>query len=160
MKLQDPKEVTIDGTKFFIRPLPAFKAANISGEVIKVLAPIIGSLLPLLSSEDDVMDVEIQEAAPVLAHGFESFSGDACESLLRKLLINYKNVAVEIDGERDAKLLDEDLSNEIFCGDAQNMYVLAFHVIKVNYSGFFGKLGTQSGGVKDLVQKMKSSMAS
>ena len=60
--------------------------------------------------------------------------------------------AVDFNGE--TKPLTEDLVNERFCGDVQDMYILAFHVIRINYGGFFGKLGTQSGKVAELAQKL------
>ena len=72
--------------------------------------------------------------------------------MLRDLLVRGNNIAVDFNGE--TKPLTEDLVNELFCGDVQDMYILAFHVIKINYGGFFGKLGTQSGKVAELAQKL------
>jgi len=72
--------------------------------------------------------------------------------LLRDLLVRGNNIAVDFNSE--TKPLTEDLVNELFCGDVQDMYILAFHVIKINYGGFFGKLGTQSGKVAELAQKL------
>ena len=44
--------------------------------------------------------------------------------------------------------MTEDAVNAIFAGNAQNMYILAFHVIKENYGGFFGKFKTPSGNAR------------
>ncbi len=154
MKLQEPTPVVVGGNNYFIRPFSAFTAANISGEVVKVIVPLLGSILPLMNSKDDVssvLDEDIKEIAPEIAKGFESLSGDACEVLLRRLLVKHGNIAVEIEGQ--AVPLTEDLVNELFCGEVQDMYILAFHVIKVNYGGFFKKLGGQSGKVAELLQK-------
>lgn len=41
--------------------------------------------------------------------------------------------------------LDKDLADEVFCGDIQDMFILCYEVIKVNFSGFFKKLGVQFG---------------
>ena len=41
--------------------------------------------------------------------------------------------------------MTEDLADEIFCGDTQDMFILAFDVIQANYSGFFKRLGGQFG---------------
>lgn len=158
MKLQESTQVVIDESTFYIRPFSAFTAANISGEVVKVIVPLLGSLLPFMKSDDEegetksVLDEDVKEIAPELAKGFESLSGDKCEILLRRLLVKHGNIAVEREGQ--AIPLTEDLVNELFCGEVQNMYVLAFHVIKVNYGGFFKKLGGQSGKAVELLQKI------
>lgn len=158
MKLQEPTQVIVDESTFYIRPFSAFTAANISGEVVKVIVPLLGSLLPFMKSDDEdsenksVLDEDVKEIAPELAKGFESLSGDKCEILLRRLLIKHGNIAVEREGQ--AIPLTEDLVNELFCGEVQNMYILAFHVIKVNYGGFFKKLGGQSGKAAELLRKI------
>ena len=154
MKLQDATEVVVNENHFYVRPFPAFRAANISGEVIKVIIPIIGSVLPFVSTSGDtsVLDTDLATIAPEITKAFESLSGDAVEKLLRDLLVKGNNIAVDFNGE--TKPLTEDLVNELFCGDVQDMYILAFHVIKINYGGFFGKLGTQSGKVAELAQKL------
>ena len=40
MKQLESREVTIGENKFYIRPMPAFKAANISGELANLVMPI------------------------------------------------------------------------------------------------------------------------
>lgn len=122
--------------------------------MIKVVVPIIGSVLPFVSTSGDtsVLDTDLATIAPEITKAFESLSGDAVEKLLRDLLVRGNNIAVDFNGE--TKPLTEDLVNELFCGDVQDMYILAFHVIKINYGGFFGKLGTQSGKVAELAQKL------
>lgn len=154
MKLQDATMVEVGEYKYYIRPFSAFRAANISGEVIKVIVPILGTVLPFMKDdgESSVLDTDLKEIAPEISKGFESLSGDRLENLLRNLLIRDKQIGVEYNGEM--KILDEDLSNELFCGEVQDMYILAFHVIKVNYKGFFKKLGGQSGDVVEGLKKV------
>ncbi len=154
MKLQEATEVVVNEQHYFIRPFAAFRAANISGEVIKVIVPIIGSVLPFVNTSGDksLADTDIAEIAPEITKAFESLSGDALEKLLRDLLVRGGNIAVDYDGKTQP--LTEDLVNELFCGEVQDMYILAFHVIKVNYGGFFGKLGAQSGSVAELMKKV------
>ena len=41
--------------------------------------------------------------------------------------------------------LTDDLADEVFCGEIQDMFLLCFHVIKLNFNGFFKRLGTRSG---------------
>lgn len=153
MKIQDPVKVTVGGHDFYVRPFSAFKAANISGEVVKVVVPILGSLLPVFGAKDvsQVMEQDIAELAPAISKGFDALSGDSCEKLLRDLLVRNGNIAVDIDGKTN--VLTEDIANEIFCGEVQDMYVLAFHVIKANYGGFFKNLGAQSGNVAELLKR-------
>ena len=109
MKLQEPTEVVVNEKHYFIRPFPAFRAANISGEVIKVVVPIIGSVLPFVSTSGDtsVLDTDLATIAPEITKAFESLSGDAVEKLLRDLLVRGNNIAVDFNGE--TKPLTEDL---------------------------------------------------
>lgn len=156
-KRTEATAVTIGGNHFHIFPFPAFKAANLSGELVAVVAPMIASIAPLLGDGKGVSNMEIEKAAPEIGAAFNSLSGDKVEVLLKKLLIAYQNISVTLEGN-DAQWLTEDLVNELFCGNAQDMFVLAFHVIKVNYSGFFGKFSSQFGKVEDmLLTKEKTS---
>ena len=84
----------------------------------------------------------------------EGFSGSKVESMMKKLLIAHKNVVVELPvmdeddvetGEYSQEILDMDIVNEIFCGDVQNMFILAFYVIRLNFNGFFKRLAGPSG---------------
>ena len=79
---------------------------------------------------------------------------------MKKLLNDYENVSVEGDAtEGKTMRLTYDLANEVFCGDVQDMYILCFEVIKLNYSGFFKRLGVQSGSLKELTRKLKPNTA-
>ena len=152
MKQHDIKqERKLGGNTFFVRPFGAFKAANMSGEILSLLTPVIAGVAPLVLGADvkednaSILDMDAEKAAPHLANAMSGISGDKLEALLKKLLIQYKNISVELAGQNDAQLLTEDIANEIFCGDTQDMFILAFDVIQVNYSGFFGRLGGQYG---------------
>ena len=140
-----------------MRPFSAFVSANLSGEVLSLIVPLIGSVLPALSNTtENLMDSDVGAIAPALANSFSSFSGDKLEDTLKKLLVKYRNVSVQLEGERDAQVLTEDLANEVFCGDAQDMFILAADVITANFSGFFKKLGDLFGGRLDaLIQKVQ-----
>lgn len=153
------KQVTIGENTFNIRPFAAFTAANISGELAALLTPIVGgvaSVVPTFDSDTSVedvkksvMDMDIDAALPVMAKAFSGISGDKFEALMKKLLITHKNVSVDDDtADGGARLLTYDLANEVFCGDVQDMYILCYHVIKINYSGFFKKVGSLFGKQK------------
>lgn len=154
-------ERRLSGNVFFIRPFPAFVSANLSGEVTALIIPVLGSILPVIggasgSDEDSLFDMDVEKAAPALAGALSGVNGDKIESLLKKLLVKHGNISVELDGEHEVQKLTEDLANEIFCGDAQDMFILAFDVIKANFSGFFTKIqslfGDRIGGLLQRVQ--------
>ena len=150
MKSFEIKERELGEYRFYVRPLPAFTAANISGELFGVILPALGSLAPIIGAKGDtesLLDVDSEVAAKALAKGASGISGDKLEHLLKKLIVQNRNISFEpIDG-KDTKpqILTEDIANDIFCYDVQDMFILAFDVIKNNYSGFFTKLGNLFG---------------
>lgn len=162
LKQTEPKEAIVDGVKFYIRPLPAFKAANLTGELASVLAPLFASFASLFNdndkkeNNDGLMDIEIEEAAPLVSKAFEGISGDKVEILLKKLLISNKNIAVKFEdeeGEEEIEVLTEEIANEIFCGEVQSMFILAYHVIRLNFNGFFKKLAAPSGKAGEFIAR-------
>ena len=151
LKQTTTKTVTVGGTDFYIKPFGAFKAANISGELASLATPLIAALIPLIGDDIGIMDIDLEKAAPNISGAFSGISGDKVEKLLKRLLISDRNISVEIEddsGEVKAKILDEDLANEIFCSDVQDMYLLAFEVIRLNFNGFFEKVAPLFGKVK------------
>ena len=166
MKSFEVTKKTINGNKFYIRPFPALKCAYISGEVFSFLSPILSSLIPIateaLKNDNEgagVYDKDITSAITVLSNGLGTINGLKVESLLKKLLFEYKTISVEQEGENEAQLLTEELADEVFCGEVQDMFVLAYEVIRVNFPGIFKKLDGQFGNVLDgLLKKMKASI--
>jgi len=151
MKQLEPTKVNVGEMKFYITPFPAFKAANLTGELASVLAPLLGAFATLVGSDDEessLMDIDAGKAAEAIS-GCTAISGDKLELLMQKLLIG-GNIVVEApneEGEIEPQRLDMDLANELFCGEVQNMFVLCFHVIKLNFNGFFKKFAILSGKV-------------
>lgn len=156
MKQFDPVNVTVNGYKFHIFPFPAFKAANMSGELVSVLGPALGSILTLLGGDEqegsNLLDVNLEKTAPAIAGAFASINGDKIEGLLKRLLVSGKNITVDIDG--DAEYVTEDALNDLFCGSVESMFILAFHVIRTNFGGFFKKFENLSGVVGKKLQSM------
>lgn len=159
MKQLEPRTVTVGENKFYIRPLPAFKAANLTGELAALVLPLISGLAPLLDKVDSskegggLMDLDIADAAPAISGAFSAISGDKLEAILKHLLIAGKNIAFETPDDSKARVLTEDIANELFCEDVQDMFLLAFEVIRTNYNGFFKKLGGRFGSlVGDLMK--------
>ena len=158
MKQFAPHNVTVNEYQFHVFPFPAFKAANMSGDLINVLGPVLGGLASLVGGDNEnegssLLDVDVEKSAPAIAGAFSSVSGDKIEGLLRKLLISGRNITVDLEDE--TVYLTEDYLNEIFCGSVESMYILAFHVIKANFGGFFKKFKNLSG-IVEKISKMKT----
>ncbi len=156
MKQLEPTIKKIGENTFAITPFSAFRAANLTGELASTLAPLAGAFAPLLGSAFDnggdqdsgkgLMDIDAGEAAKAIS-SCAGLSGDKLELLTKKLLLG-GHIAVEFeeDGKRKREKLDADIANELFCGEVQDMFVLCFHVIQLNFNGFFKRLALQSGG--------------
>ena len=150
MRQMETTTADVGGMKFYIRPFPAFKAANLTGELASVLAPLLGVLAPLVTKEDNgggLMDIDVKDAAEAMS-GCSAISGDKLELLMKKLLLGGHIVVETPDEENggvEGKVLDMDIANEVFCGEVQDMFVLCFHVIKLNFNGFFKRIAGQSG---------------
>jgi hypothetical protein len=159
MKQLESREVTVGENIFYIRPLPAFKAANLSGELAALVLPLVTGLTSLIPTGttaenmgNGLFDIDVKDAGPAISAAFSSLSGDKIEAILKHLLIAGKNISVEVPGER-VQILTEDLANEVFCEDVQDMFILAFEVIRTNYNGFFKKLGGRFGPVVEALKQ-------
>lgn len=159
MKQLESREVTVGENIFYIRPLPAFKAANLSGELAALVLPLVTGLTSLIPAGttaenmgNGLFDIDVKDAGPAISAAFSSLSGDKIEAILKHLLIACKNISVEVPGER-VQILTEDLANEVFCEDVQDMFILAFEVIRTNYNGFFKKLGGRFGPVVEALKQ-------
>ena len=163
-KMIQPVEKKIGRYTFYIYPLPAFTAARLSTEVIGLLSPLVAGVAGAFkdsssavdsSEKKSLMDMDVGEAAPYIAGAFSSLSADKVERLIRDLLLG-GNVAVREEDSPDAEYLTEDKCNEVFRGNTQNMFILAFYVLKENYGDFFESIGNRSGTVTEAVKKMVS----
>lgn len=166
MKQLNTTEKVIGENTFYIKPFPAFTSVNISGELAAVLSPVLGAIAPVIGgavadkTADDkedasILDMDIEKAIPALATAFSSVSGDRLERLMKRLLIDHKNVSVEGEiTEGRVRLLTPDLANEVFCEDVQDMFILCFEVIKLNFKGFFKKISTLSGNLDGMLQNL------
>lgn len=161
MKQLEAREVAIGNNKFYIRPLPAFRAANLSGELASLVAPILSGMSLLAGDKENegknIFYMDIKDAAPAVSAAFSSLSGDKIEKILKHLLLSGNNVSVEVPNEK-VQLLTEEVANEVFCADVQDMFLLAFEVIKTNYGGFFRKLGSRFGSLAKMFQTENPSL--
>lgn len=158
MKQLEPREVKVGENIYYIRPLPAFKAANLTGELAALVLPLVSGLAPLIAAVDPdkedngLLDIDVEDATPAVASAFAQLDGDKVEKILRHLLLSGNNISIEVPGEK-TRLLSEDLANEVFCTDVQDMFILAFEVIRTNYNGFFKKLGDRFGKVAEWAER-------
>lgn len=160
MKQFTPVVKKIGDNTFYIRPFPAFTAANMTGDLANIATPALAAIAPLaLKVKDkkvtDLMDADISEVAPALSGAFAGLSGDELERLCKKLLTDHQTISVSQEGG-EAKLLTEDLANEIFCGDTQDMFILMWQVVSINFNGFFKKLAARFGLDGELFKKLQT----
>ena len=155
LKQLESTERKIGDNTFYITPFPAFRAANLSGELASVLAPLSGVVAAVMSGantdgkEFDLTNLDVRKLAAGMS-GCAELSGDKLEAVMKKLLLG-GHISVEFqdeNGEMSMEKLDVDLANEIFCGEIQDMYVLCVYVIQLNFNGFFKRLAAQSGAAK------------
>ena len=155
LKQLEPTVRKIGDNVFYITPFPAFRAANLSGELASVLAPLSGVVAAVMSGgnmdgeEFDLMNLDVNNIVVGMS-GCAELSGDKLEAVMKKLLLG-GHITVEFadeNGEKSTEKLDIDLANEIFCGEIQDMYVLCVYVIQLNFNGFFKRLAALSGAAK------------
>lgn len=186
MRQTTPKTVHVCGNTFHVFPFSAFTAANLSAEVIRLLAPVIGSLMPLVQgiSPDTGMpradatgeeetsdgeekavgrgimdtDIDMDKVGAVLAKAFRELSGEEVERILKNLLVENRNISYENESGR-TEFLTQDLADELFCGQPHGLFILAFHVIVRNYAGFFGSAAPLSGALQNVAGAVKSGAA-
>ena len=159
MKRQTPTTKTIGDYNYYIYPFGALIASRLTGDLVALVTPMLGAAAPLIGKQLDaesgnLFDMKVEELDPALSGAFASLTGEKVESLMRQLLIDHKNVYFEGVGDEKPQLLTAEDLNEIFCMDLQDMYLLAWEVLKLNFQGFFKKLSTQSGDLGTLVEKV------
>lgn len=161
MKQLETTQKVIGENTFYIRPFPAFVAAGLSADLAALISPLIGGLASLVVNDaENVMDMDAEKALPAVSEAFASLSGDKVESLITRLLVKYDNISVQgPDTGNEAKRMNMDLANEVFCGEVQDMYLLCFEVIRLNFKGFFKKLGDRFGNLQGILEKMSPSTA-
>lgn len=157
LKQLEVTEFQLDDHTFYVKPFPAMKSASISTDVAKVIGPVIGGLFTAIrpgantnSAENLLSAIDPQKAVSVLGTAFSSLDGEEMERIIRRLLLDYGNVSLSGPyTENRVKPLDMDAINEVFCYNAQDIFVLCWDVINLNFKGFFGKLRLQFGNLSD-----------
>lgn len=159
--MNEPFKKQIGEYIFYIYPFSAFKSANISGELVSLLSPILLSVLPAAAGNDEdeeksIFDMDISKAMPSIMNACSSLDGDKVEDIMKKLICKSRNISYEHESERKVAWLDEEAADDVFTGNVEDMFVLAFEVIKLNFKGFFKKLGNLSGNQDKLLSQMEN----
>ena len=167
MKQMETTTKEIGNYTFYLKPFPAFLAANISGELASILLPMVGALVPAVtkmmkdSDTENIMDFDLENLdagvmVPAMTKAMFGMSGSQVERFMKKLLTDNKNISVDNPETGRTELLTFDLANELFCMDIQDMYLLCYEVIKLNFSGFFKNLGSRFGSQISAAMKAPS----
>ncbi len=75
LKRLETREVTVGENIFYIRPLPAFKAANMTGELAALVLPLVSGLVPRCltwirkKEGDGLLDIKVEDG-PAIAGAF------------------------------------------------------------------------------------------
>ena len=146
LKQLEPVEETIGEYKFYIRPFPALKAVNLTGELTSMLVPIFSALVPLVDEDTKLEDVDVGKAAEALAKSI-SIDGNKLEKMIQKFLLG-GHIAVELEneeGESEGYKLDMGLLNEICLFYVFMSFALIFLVFSGNSPPNLGKSGRRCG---------------
>lgn len=164
MKRTETQKVELGDRVFTIWKFSAFTSARIFGDLTGAVTPVVASVLPvlasagLLSKDKDGKavlntDVDERQLSASLSAMAGNLSGEKLEKILIELLVAHENITY-LNDKKDWCCLTEEDADEIFCGDLQDMLMLAWKVIRFNYGGFFGKFADQFGSqLKSAVQK-------
>lgn len=152
MKQMTPEKVVIDNTTFYVRPFGAFIAAGMTANLGKIIGPVLGGIAPVITDfmngEDGktkaVADMDFGVVAAGVGDALAALDPEGLVKVLKMLLTDNRNITYSTNGSETA-ILDEDACNEIFCQDLGSMIAVAAAVIKINFSGFFGKLAARYG---------------
>ena len=170
-KLNQQTEIAVGDLVFFVTKFRALAAARISGDVVSLVAPLLGgagSLLDAWAGSDDdtpetvegVDNSENGEGVDAAAAG-ES-SSTMLDQNFGAILPALTDGLAKLDGRRleaillelliqehcisyEDKCLTQAVLDEVFCGDLMGLLTLAVEVIKLNYGSLFTMLGSQSG---------------
>lgn len=169
MKQTEKKEFLVCGHSFFVNKFPAMKSASISADLAKVIGPAIGGLFSLIGTGEQgrksdgdangILDgIDPKDAVSVIGSSLGTLDGDEMERIIKRLLLDYNNISVSGPvTEGKVKPLDLDLFNEIFCGETQDIFVLCWDVINLNFQSFFKNIGRQFGDQIASMENLNSS---
>lgn len=157
LKQQEVSEYTIGEYTFYVKPFSAMKSVNISADLTKTIGPAVGGIFSLLGSvagednpggdvESVLSRIDPQKAVTVLREALTTLDGDDLERVVRRLLIDYHNVSVSGPMTEDKAVpMDMNIFNDVFCCETQNIYLLCWDVINLNFGSFFGDMKLRFG---------------
>lgn len=156
----ETRELTIDGHEVKVVPFVATRGILVSAKLMKLLMPLLGTVLPTLTDaalknqdsgkELDIGDINIDKLLPAAFQKLsEELEPEAFLQLLMELLSG-----TFIDGD----MIDKVTFDKVFTGNYSLSYRIAFEVIKANHFfdlGVFGNVLNKLPMLKALTGKTK-----
>lgn len=167
LKRMKTKEVTVGDYKFTLRPLPAFDASYIFGDVVSVVMPMLTAIT--LSGGQDKVDIAkgmdafqgVSFDANSVIAALSRVDGRTLTSLMKELLLTHNNVSIYDDETNTWSPFTKDDFDEVFCMYIAGALKLCTEVILQNYGNFFSDLGTLFGKlIRDAINKTSESLES
>lgn len=166
LKRLESTQFDIGEYSFYVTPFPAMKSAGIAADVAKVIGPALGGIFSIVGTggngktdaEGILSGIDPQKAVTVLGEALSSLDGDEMERIIGRLLIDYNNVNVSGPfTEFKAVRMNRDTFDEVFCCEAQNIFVLCWDVINLNYKSFFKNIALQFGNQTESTESLTTS---
>ena len=142
---------------FFIHRFEPFEAMRVLGELLKVLAPVLGGAAKGSKNATNETVSDRQFYASVLSEALGNVAtyvnGDNFEHLAH-LLLRPDYIAFAKGGKRDSIVkLSDSVIDEVFEGRPIDMVALMIQVVKVNYMDF-SMLSSLPDGVQDALSNL------
>ncbi len=131
-------EIEIDGEEFAIAPFGYKEAKRIFTKLVKIITPILGSVLKgfngkdmneFLDTEIELQNVDFSSFSEVFISIADKIDEDEFDDITDRLLscVVHKG-----------KKLEESQANFLFNRNLTLMYKLLFEILKINFADFFG----------------------
>lgn len=136
---------TADNVVFHVQCFDPFTALRVLGDLQRVLAPIVGSMVGSANATNVETINILSKSISNICKGLHDYvDGDTLVKLV-EMLVREDYISVSIEGG-SPKRLSKDLVNLVFNGNPAGVLELAYEVVKVNYGGFFTIFKTLFGG--------------
>lgn len=154
-----PKEITLDGERFYMQPLPLLRALCLDKKILTLIAPIVGSMdLSGISLDAEIEFDKIFESASTVL-------GKLSDEEFEKLVLDLLRSTLYIpEGETQQEITSKVL-NTVFSGNLLLIYKLMFEVMRFNKFTPFamaggGNLTSKIGGFLNQKKIQKKNLKS
>ncbi|MBE6725093.1 MAG: hypothetical protein E7576_07890 [Ruminococcaceae bacterium] len=166
LKRTESTQFDIGEYSFYVTPFPAMKSAGIAADVAKVIGPALGGFISLVggngteeaNADNLLAGIDSQKAVSVIGEALSSLNGDEMERIISRLLLDNNNVSVSGPyTDFKAVRMNREAFDEVFCCEAQNIFVLCWDVINLNYKSFFKNIALQFGNQTESTESLTTS---